>query len=228
MELPKECGKLTNLKKLILDDSVIKLLPPSTGQLRKLEELKLKCNENLFELPEEIGNLESLKFLRFDDSIIDSFYPTISQKLCLSQGRKRAMSRTGFGSDQPMYPSLWPLLFRVFGLGCRGSIVSRWFGAQSFARPRNLGAGRYPSASVGRSGILPGAPRGPRHQGSAAKDTEERKNKDREIMMGELWFAFELVLLDVFATNQNVSHSVLCIVHLFAAAYKSFFGSSSL
>ena len=59
------------LEKLYLNHNKLKVLPPSIGQLRKLDHLDLSGNE-LTDLPEEIGMLSSLKKLYLFDNNLRS------------------------------------------------------------------------------------------------------------------------------------------------------------
>ena len=67
--LPGAIGRLTTLKKLILNGSALRTLPQEIGELRDLKELDLSgssLNQSsgaLMELPESIGNLERLQRL---------------------------------------------------------------------------------------------------------------------------------------------------------------------
>ena len=62
IELPKEIGNLTNLKKLYISNYEIKYIPTEVFKLINLKILYISC-KNLIELPKEIGNLTNLKEL---------------------------------------------------------------------------------------------------------------------------------------------------------------------
>ena len=63
-EIPKEIGKLINLKYLYLrDNQLTGEIPKEIGKLINLQGLYLHCNQLTGEIPKEIGKLTNLKYL---------------------------------------------------------------------------------------------------------------------------------------------------------------------
>jgi len=77
--LPMSMGLLKNLAYLNLTCTGIRVLPPTIGQLRNLEDLILKNTINLEDLPEEIGDLVNLKTLNLRHSRITSLPASIGR-----------------------------------------------------------------------------------------------------------------------------------------------------
>jgi Leucine-rich repeat (LRR) protein len=74
--LPKEIGKLINLKELCLSHNKLTRLPKEIGDLINLETLWINNNE-LFIIPKEIGNLVNLKYLFLHDNQLFSLPQSI-------------------------------------------------------------------------------------------------------------------------------------------------------
>ena len=76
--LPPEIGKLTQLKKLNLDNNELTFLPPEIGQLTQLTWLSLNQN-HVTALPPEIGQLSQLQVLALYDNQLSALPPQIGQ-----------------------------------------------------------------------------------------------------------------------------------------------------
>ncbi|MDI7238051.1 leucine-rich repeat domain-containing protein, partial [Leptospira santarosai] len=65
--LPKEIGKLQNLRDLDLSSNQLMTLPKEIGKLQNLQKLNLTRNR-LANLPEEIGKLQNLQELHLENN----------------------------------------------------------------------------------------------------------------------------------------------------------------
>lgn len=76
--LPKDIGRLKNLRKLDLGCNDLKHIPESIGELVHLEELDLSGNY-IETLPSSIGNLKQLKILRLNENSLTSLPESIGE-----------------------------------------------------------------------------------------------------------------------------------------------------
>ncbi|KAL3744266.1 hypothetical protein ACJRO7_013513 [Eucalyptus globulus] len=89
-ELPKEMGRLTNLRELLIDSSSIKEIPMSVGRMRKLEILSAYNCRSLVRIDSSIGSLQNLHSLLLQgckllETLPDSIGKLTSlTQLCLS------------------------------------------------------------------------------------------------------------------------------------------------
>lgn len=74
-EIPEDISKLTSLKKLVVRDQNLSIVPESIGQLKNLESLSI-CgflhSNKLQSLPDSIGSLASLKELVLENNLLNS------------------------------------------------------------------------------------------------------------------------------------------------------------
>jgi len=78
-EIPKDISKLISLKRLIVRDQNLSIVPKSIGQLKNLESLSI-CgfhSNKLESLPESIGSLSSLKELILENNRLNSLPESI-------------------------------------------------------------------------------------------------------------------------------------------------------